>query len=224
MMVQHDDDGDQEEQDAVDSACLAVMGGDEAWLRDLHARGFKFDQKDAAGLTPALLAASSGQAACLRILQELQGPSALEVRKADGRGVMHLAASEGHVDCLQVLGELGVPMNEQDDLGWTPAHASAANGHVDCLEILKRFDVSLTAQTMDGWTPAHCAAFAGSVASLQALNELGVFLDVKDKEGEVPAHKAAAAGGGRPNTSSCSSGDGPGGMLACAAQAGSTYG
>lgn len=89
---------------------------------------------DAAGDTPAHLAAKLGYSDCLDSIVAFGGSACVAVRREGGAAPPHDAAFHGHTGCISVLlSAVPACAGWHDDDGDTPFHAAAARGHEEVL-------------------------------------------------------------------------------------------
>lgn len=115
----------------------AAYEGDVELLKLLIAAGADVNTSEDGTLTPLIIAASEGYAACVEQLLE---SDAIDVNFADdcGKTALHHAAEEGYADCVKLL--LEDPDTEVDpnaDYDSTPLSGAEKKHHADCVRLLR---------------------------------------------------------------------------------------
>jgi uncharacterized protein len=119
-----------------------------------------FHQVDMTGATPFLLAAASGDVACMRLLlQNGADPRAVTI---EGVNAVALAAGLGtergkgnqgrYLEAAKLAVELGIDVNKPKDDGRTALHAAVVQGWMDMVRFLVASGADLTAKDVYGQT------------------------------------------------------------------------
>ena len=145
----------------VSDAQRAIMGSDEAALRDAIRRGADVNGM-ATGARYTLLSLAAARALpgmCEILLTEgadtnMQGP-------IDGEVALHLAAHCGNTACICLLLRAGADVNARANSGTTPLHRASQYGRVPAAKLLIAAGASLEARTKSGSTPLRFAIIKG---------------------------------------------------------------
>ncbi|HVR82052.1 MAG TPA: ankyrin repeat domain-containing protein, partial [Luteimonas sp.] len=173
---------------------IACASGNWRLARFLLERGAK---PEAAGATPALLAAAGGEdddTAGMQLL--LKHKAKVDARDAQGRSALHEAAYAGHQGILSALLAAGADVQARDTHSRTPLLDAARGARLAALEALLEAGSDCSVRDGDGQSALALACFAPSPSPplLRRLLELGVDPEQLDRDGKRAADHAAAAG------------------------------
>ena len=70
---------------------------------------------------------------------------------------IHNAARNGNLNRVRTLLNQGVPVNTQNDAGWTPLHYAAYSGHLSVVQELLKRGAHVNPRNGAGWTPLLAA-------------------------------------------------------------------
>lgn len=149
----------------------------------------------APGLTPLILAATSGKQDHIRIL--LNYGANIRITDADGREAAHWAAISGQTAIIALFLDFNIDWNCcLDNFGHNILHFAAANSHSHLVTFIlqKHLIEDLDCRTAE---PASAVALAASRRSpevTQLLLEAGANVGVAGKDGMRPIHLAACSG------------------------------
>lgn len=148
----------------------AIENGDDEQLRSLASRG-DLEQRNKAGLTPLMKAATCKRVAAARIL--LEHGADVSARDPLGKTALHLARS---TDVTKLLLRHGADPNASDDHGFTPIMTAIQDGHVYKIQVLLRSGADVNKMTRDGGSLADLCRRSPShddVARLLAQSGVG---------------------------------------------------
>lgn len=126
-----------------------------AWI--LEAKSYVSQQQSAQGPP------GSQALAALRLdeLRDEDGEGGDSSSEAPFMGPLCLAASSGHIDVVKLLLDYGVPIDEQDGLGWTPLMWAVNSSNLPLVDYLIRRGANVEARSHKGTT---CEDFIVSIA------------------------------------------------------------
>lgn len=134
--------------------------------------------QDNEGLSCAHAAASAGHVAVVRTLYRLMngGVPLMLLRDKRGRCAMGAAAAEGRDAVVFGLFTMGVPLDNQDGNGETPAQIAASGGHHSVLQMLYELGRSdlLLARTPAGASCMQLARKNGHKKCMIVLQQHGI--------------------------------------------------
>lgn len=167
--------------------------------QDINARG-------PSGLTPLMLAASSGQGvelgdeladdeSTLQTINDLlaQGADFHATKEITGETPLHFAARHARADAARRLLEAGADANFPCNTGRTPLHDAIAADALGVFQILLRNRATnLNARMNDGTTPLILAARLAIEGMVEALITAEADINAADNSGKTALHWAAA--------------------------------
>lgn len=141
------------------------------WLKAVetllsHGASVTIGDKD--GMTPACLAARSGQAMVVKALVE-NHRSATQSGPRDGRTPLHFAAENDHRNVARILLEAQADPNAPDSRKQAPLHSAAISGSVGTLRLLLQYGSEVSQKDENGRTPLQGAVQHGHEAIINAL-------------------------------------------------------
>ena len=123
------------------------------------------------GLTPLLVAVSSNQLECARLLLDHGGQP--DERMPQGYTALHVAAYDGHADLVEVLLAHGARVNVLTNHLASPLHFAARHNRVDAARLLLAHGADIATVDKDGFTALHICAKRNHVAVAQLLLAAG---------------------------------------------------
>eukprot|EP00795_Rhopilema_esculentum_P009500 gene9500-17237_t len=123
-------------------------------------------------------------------------PKLATTKDTNERMPLHWACSGGRKEVVSyLLDQLNVPVNEQDDAGWTPLMIASSAGHDDIVISLLESKADPQIVNFTGQSVLHYAASKNRLTIAEALLRAGVEVNVQDKTtGATPLHRAASKG------------------------------
>ena len=180
--------------------CYAVDFLNDAVVRALvEDWGADVDARSDCGGTALHYAARSDSRELLRMLAGVMGPSASDVRCADGRTPLHWAAMTGADAAVRVLiCELGADLMAVDANGFAALHHAAHGGYRETATLLIGFCETLDSAALNVatfgrlHTPLHLAVLSRDSELVRYLVRAGAEVGAKDSDGWTALHYAAA--------------------------------
>lgn len=136
------------------------------------------------------------------LLDDVDDPVDVDVRKQDGSTPLHLAVTMAKLDTVQLLLDRGANVEAVAKNGCTPLMIAAAMGHVAIAKVLIEFKASVNAKHKFGQTsPLHFAAEMGRAEMIEMLCKhgtgtfLGLSCDVCTAGGDPNQRKATGGTG-----------------------------
>ncbi|KAM0717822.1 hypothetical protein Q7P37_006154 [Cladosporium fusiforme] len=167
-------------------------------------QGLDVHQKDTAGSTPLIYAASNGNSSIVDLLLDTDGIDA-NAADNDGQTALIQAVKGGHLRATEVLlsGRVNVNLNLQDWKGRTALSYAATHADTSVLGLLlSHGQVELDLKDGQGRTPLSFAASTKKSYNIIALLRSGtVDPDSRDKDDRTPL--SHAAGSGSPQAITC---------------------
>jgi cytohesin len=120
------------------------------------------------------------------IIEKLLNAGAKTGAQGDENSAMIIAATLGHPEALSALIAFGVPVNELDSKGLTPAHRASTSGSMESIEVLWRAGADFEAHNLEGLTPLEFAACGGHIGAVRKLIELGADTNKPDRDSPSP--------------------------------------
>ena len=143
------------------------------------------------GLVPLMQAVIQGNVACC---EELVAAGAdPNVTTSFGWSSVHFSSALGKDRCLASIVDK-VPVDQQDESGFTPMHLAALGGHTGAVDVLVRAGHSLRSRSDEFATPLHLAAQEGRLFTVKRLCKLQDDVDDVDMAGCTSLTIAARAG------------------------------
>jgi len=202
--------------------CISYFGIAEVVIDLIRTKRWDVNQKDSAGLTPLMWAASEGREEVVKsLLEEKHTQPDMSATKS-GRTALSWAAGSGHVGVVELflgppcvypgntgrwrgrirqvvsvlLGKKCVNPDKPDGHGETPLVWAAKGGHDGVVELLlEREEVSPDRPDNDGQTPLSWAAENGHHRVVELLlGRQEVSPDRQDNDGQTPLSWAAKYG------------------------------
>ena len=182
----------------VQDAERAIMGNDEAALRDAIRRGADVNgmvrcannATGARGLFSLLnLAAAIGLAGMCEILLA-EGADATICATTTGGVALHDATSNGSTACVRLLLRAVADVDARANSGFTPLHTASENGRVDAAKLLIAAGANLEARNQYSFTPLLIAIFKGHREVALTLLRAGAAIKVMRAEWITPGNKA----------------------------------
>ena len=123
------------------------------------------------GITPFLLAASSGNIAALKMIKE--NGANINCKSNADEDALYMAAKNSHLECVQYLISLGLPLNYVSKVtGCTPIGIAAYSGHLNVVKLLKYKGASLIESDIaTESTPLLLSCQAGHIDIVEFLLE-----------------------------------------------------
>ncbi|CAI5787702.1 ankycorbin isoform X2 [Podarcis lilfordi] len=176
-----------------DRLLQAVEHGDAEKVASLLGKkGANATKHDSEGKTAFHLAASKGQAECLRIMMT----HGVDVSAQDGTGhsALHLAAKNSHPDCVKRLLQSKCPPESTDSSGKTALHYAAACGCLQVAQLLCEHKCPINVKDVDGNIPLLLAVQNGHTEVTKYLLEHGADINSRDKNGRTALMLVCEAG------------------------------
>nr|XP_034956854.1 ankycorbin isoform X2 [Zootoca vivipara] len=176
-----------------DRLLQAVEHGDAEKVASLLGKkGANATKHDNEGKTAFHLAASKGQAECLRIMMT----HGVDVTAQDGTGhtALHLAAKNSHPDCVKRLLQSKCPQESTDSSGKTALHYAAACGCLQAAQLLCEHKCPINVKDVDGNIPLLLAVQNGHTEVTKYLLEHGADINSRDKNGRTALMLVCEAG------------------------------
>ena len=79
----------------------------------------------------------------------------------------------------------GVPVDSQDDNGYTALYWAAFTNHIEVVEELLKFDPDVNIQNRYHWTPLHAAAQVNSIDIMQVLLQRGAKPSIRNNKNQT---------------------------------------
>ena len=174
-------------------AHIASSNGDDTCLRALVDLGEDalLSMVDGEGCTPAHYAAYYGHPGCLEAIHSLGTVESLSAVNNKGQSAAHVAilytacymdprdmdpgSVEVRAKMLTLLHRVGLPLDDPDDEGQTPAYLAASVGHHDCLVRLHHLGLStFSAAGTSGSDPSYGADGTSHTEVVRRMRELAI--------------------------------------------------
>lgn len=176
---------------------LAVIGGHEAIVKILLARGAKPDSSLHYGSggyeTLLMTAARKGYKGIVKLLLD-NGAKVDSEDKAHHHAPLHLAVAGGHEDIVEQLLDRGADVDSEDIENRTPLLLAAGMGHGDIVNLLLDKGADVELKDADNWTPLLLATLRGHESVVKILLNRGAYVDSKDNKNQTSLSLAATGG------------------------------
>ena len=103
---------------------------------------------------------------------------------------IHSAVSNGNLNRVRTLLNQGVPVNTQNDAGWTPLFRAAVRDRLNMVRLLLERGANVNARTRRNETPLHAAASSGHLNIVRELLQHGANINARNHAGMTPADSA----------------------------------
>jgi len=129
-------------------------------------------------------------------LKFAENPKLATMKDLNQRMPLHWACSGGRDDIVDLLlNQMEVPLNEQDDAGWTPLMIASSAGHESIVIMLLEKSADIHIINFTGQSCLHYAASKNQATIAMALLQSGAEVNIQDKTtGASPLHRAASKG------------------------------
>lgn len=111
------------------------------------------------GVTPLLLACSSGQGTTFNYLSSLENGKYLNVVSKTGLTPLHKASSVGHDSivrkCIEFISGDKAMIDAESESGGTSLHIASQNGHLETVKLLIQAGADVSKQNNTGQTALH---------------------------------------------------------------------
>ncbi|KAG9488392.1 hypothetical protein GDO78_007938 [Eleutherodactylus coqui] len=149
----------------------------------LGKKGVVATKLDSEGKSAFHLAATKGNADCLRII--LMHGVDIAAQDISGHSVLHLAVKHNHIECIKRLLQAKCPIEGADNLGRTCVHYAGKFPYkLECL----------CCSSGDGHTPLLISVQQGNVEACKCLLDHKADANIADKNGKTPLMLACEAG------------------------------
>eukprot|EP00042_Codosiga_hollandica_P048853 m.554570 g.554570 ORF g.554570 m.554570 type:complete len:570 (+) comp57751_c0_seq22:220-1929(+) len=148
-------------------------------------------------LTPLLVAAVAGSAACFDAL--FSAGADLSLLPSDGSNVVHLVARRGSLGMLKhvlSIESIAALVDVRNERGGTPLLSAMRHGTLECIEHLLSLGVDQTAKTKTGFTALHLAAGRPTsefIRRLLEFDQIRRIINQPDLTGQTPLMTAVLA-------------------------------
>jgi ankyrin repeat protein/WD40 repeat protein/uncharacterized caspase-like protein len=134
--------------------------------------------------TPLMLAAGKGHLEVAKLL--VQRGAVWQTKSIAGHSLMHLAARNGHLEILRWLVSLGANVNDQDNMGWTPAMFAGIKKQFYCFDYLLSQKADMTIASKKRLT-IRSMANPNKVFAIPEIidyqgSERGMFVAIKSRD------------------------------------------
>ncbi|EPS41964.1 hypothetical protein H072_4032 [Dactylellina haptotyla CBS 200.50] len=192
---------------------MAAMLGDIPIIEKLIGAGADTEASDSEDLTPADLAARSGNLQALKRLQQLQKEIALTPLVAAARAgqllivkyflkeaplnsdresqyelALRVAAKQGHEQLVRELLSTKLDPNCKNAEGGTPLHQAAEEGQLNIAKLLIEHSANIHAEDSGRYSPLHLAAKNGRIEVVRFLIEHGADVNAENQNKTSPLH------------------------------------
>ncbi|KAM9331353.1 ankycorbin [Gastrophryne carolinensis] len=158
----------------------------------LGKKGVVATKLDSEGKTAFHLAATKGNAECLRVM--LAQGADVTAQDLSGHTALHLSVKQNHVECVKRLLQSKCPTECSDNAGRTCMHYAASNGNLPMLQLLCENKCLLNVKDLDGNTPLLISVQQGHLEACKFLLDQKADVNITDKNGKSPLMLACEAG------------------------------
>ncbi|XP_018418976.1 PREDICTED: ankycorbin [Nanorana parkeri] len=158
----------------------------------LGKKGVVATKMDSEGKTAFHLAATKGNADCLKVM--LTHGTDVCAQDLSGHTALHLSVKHNHIECVKRLLQSKCPTECMDNGGRTCVHYAAANGNLPMLQVLCENKCLLTVKDSDGNTPLLISVQYGHLEACKCLLDHKADVNLTDKNGKSPLMLACEAG------------------------------
>lgn len=96
------------------------------------------------------------------------------------------AAERGNVGGVTNMLDAGVPVDSNDEHGWTALLLAALRNHTDVVHLLLQKGADVNKQDFGGWAALHVAAAWNSAHVIRVLLHHGASTNIMTNEGDIP--------------------------------------
>lgn len=158
----------------------------------LGKKGVVATKLDSEGKTAFHLAATKGNADCLKVM--LTHGADVSAQDLSGHTALHLSVKHNHIECVKRLLQSKCPTECTDSSGRTCVHYAAANGNLPMLQLLCENKCLLNVKDSDGNTPLLISVQYGHLEACKCLLDHKADVNITDKNGKSPLMLACEAG------------------------------
>ncbi|XP_077319006.1 ankycorbin isoform X2 [Lithobates pipiens] len=158
----------------------------------LGKKGVVATKLDSEGKTAFHLAATKGNADCLKVM--LTHGADVSAQDLAGHTALHLSVKHNHIECVKRLLQSRCPTECTDGGGRTCVHYAAANGNLPMLQLLCENKCLLNVKDLDGNTPLLISVQYGHLEACKCLLDQKADVNITDKNGKSPLMLACEAG------------------------------
>jgi ankyrin repeat protein len=178
-----------------DDLVTASMRGDSAKIQSAVEQGAALQQKNARGVAPIMLVASSSSKTAIEAVKWIVGQS-IDVNEQDGNGWSSLlhAARNGRQEMCEALMEMAADPGMKANDGTTAAHMAAIEGKKELMRRLIEGTRLYADPDQKGWTPLFYSCREGHAEAVDWLLSVNAKHNEKDMENKRPLMVASEAG------------------------------
>ncbi|CAE7646026.1 ANK1 [Symbiodinium sp. CCMP2592] len=162
------------------NALMLAVGGGYTEVIALLLQASANPNNGKSGLTPLMIAASSGQLEVARMLVNC-GAAATGHCELDGRTALHGAARRGHADVAKLLVQAGASVDIGDWQECTALMLASQEGHGDVLKVLLCAGASVSLSNKSGDSALSACVKSGHEACLETMLRAGAPVNAANK-------------------------------------------
>jgi ankyrin repeat protein len=151
-------------------------------------RGADVNAQNDYDVTPLILAARTGDLACVKYL--IAREADLNARDVDRWSALHWASEADKPDCVEYLVARGADVNARNIVGGSALLYSLQAGDIACADFLIAHGAAVNVKDNDGATPLMQAAYAGSLSCVKLLLAKGADPNARDNDGHTALNSA----------------------------------
>jgi hypothetical protein len=154
--------------------------------------GANINARDEHGLTSLMMAASSGNLSCIKLL--ISKGADVNATEFSGWTPLHWASDSDKLDCVKYLVDNGASVNAKNFVGGSALLYAAEESDFDCANFLLSRGADVNCKDNDGMTPLIESAYLGNLLCVRLFISHGAIIDAVDSHGWTALMQAASAG------------------------------
>ncbi|XP_053557170.1 ankycorbin isoform X2 [Bombina bombina] len=159
----------------------------------LGKKGVAASKLDSEGKTAFHVAATKGNAECLRVILA-HGVDNISVQDTAGHTALHVAVKNNHLECVKKLLQAKCPVESTDISGKISLHYAAINGFLPAVQMLCEQKSPINIKDSDGNTPLLLSVLHGHTEVCKYLVDHKADINVKDNNGRTAIMLACETG------------------------------